>query len=568
MYSPEELKRAGLDDFRVFLVHVWAFLQLPKPTPVQLDIARLLQHGPKRLILSAFRGVGKSWITAAFVCWLLLHNPQLKIIVVSASQQLADDMSKFIKQLIHGMPVLQHLAPRAGQRDSSIKFDVGPALESKDPSVKSVGITGQITGSRGDVIIPDDVEIPKNSQTHLMREKLAELVKEFDAILKPGGRIIYLGTPQVEDSLYMKLVGRMDSEGKPVYQMSVYPVEIPEHPENYAGRLADFVQRRVDAGWEPKTPIEPGRFPRQDLMERRGSYGLSGYALQFMLDVNPTSQDKRPLKIRDLMIYDVDRELGPVRLVWGSTRETVINDLPSGGFDGDFYLRPAWVSPEMSKYQGTVMAIDPSGKGKDETAYAIVRYANGLLYLVASGGFLDGYGEATLKAIAEAAREHGVNDIIAEENYGGGMFNKLLEPWLIKVGGGDKGKLAGRIDYEWKAWSSGMKEHRICDTLEPILRSHKLVVDRRVIEADRAIQERTPAYSLVWQLTRMERLKGALPHEDRLEALAMACGYWTERMNRDQDRAVQDHRTKALKEELKNFRKHVFNIRPKRDRRK
>lgn len=58
-------------NFKNFLFMVWHHLALPPPTPVQYDIAEYLQHGPKRKMVQAFRGVGKSWITSALVCWLL-----------------------------------------------------------------------------------------------------------------------------------------------------------------------------------------------------------------------------------------------------------------------------------------------------------------------------------------------------------------------------------------------------------------------------------------------------------------------------------------------------------------
>ena len=61
------------DDFRYFLTAVWTHLNLPAPTRAQLCIAEYLQTGPKRLQIQAFRGVGKSWITAAFV--LFFHFP-------------------------------------------------------------------------------------------------------------------------------------------------------------------------------------------------------------------------------------------------------------------------------------------------------------------------------------------------------------------------------------------------------------------------------------------------------------------------------------------------------------
>jgi len=86
-------------DFRVFLYYVWLHLNLPRPTDIQYDIAEYLQHGPKRLTIEAFRGVGKSWITSAFVCWLLLRDPQTRIMVVSASKERSDAFSTFTKRL-------------------------------------------------------------------------------------------------------------------------------------------------------------------------------------------------------------------------------------------------------------------------------------------------------------------------------------------------------------------------------------------------------------------------------------------------------------------------------------
>ena len=129
--------------------------------------------------------------------------------MVSASKTRADDFSTFTQRLIGEMPMLEHLKPRDNQRHSKISFDVAPALASHAPSVKSMGVTGQLTGSRADLIIADDVESANNSQTQLMRDRLSETVKEFDAIIKPTvGRIIFLGTPQTEMSLYNSLEER------------------------------------------------------------------------------------------------------------------------------------------------------------------------------------------------------------------------------------------------------------------------------------------------------------------------------------------------------------------------
>ena len=59
-------------------------------------------------------------------------------------------------------------------------------------------------------MIADDVEVPNNSYTQPMRDKLSEAVKEFEAILKPNGKITFLGTPQVENSVYLTVWKKED----------------------------------------------------------------------------------------------------------------------------------------------------------------------------------------------------------------------------------------------------------------------------------------------------------------------------------------------------------------------
>ena len=163
---PDQFK----EDFRYFLVVVWKHLQLPNPTPVQLDIAEYMQDGPKRRIIEAFRGVGKSWMAAAYVLWLLRNDPQKKIMVVSASKMRADDFAQFCLRLIREMDILKCLEPdRDETRSASNRCDVRPATPDQSPSVKSVGIFGQLTGSRAHLILADDCEVPNTAWTVGMR---------------------------------------------------------------------------------------------------------------------------------------------------------------------------------------------------------------------------------------------------------------------------------------------------------------------------------------------------------------------------------------------------------------
>src|ERR1044072_6217553 len=311
------------EDFRVFLVLVWAHLNLPTPTPIQLDIANWLQHGPRRAIIQAFRGVGKSWITSAFVCWLLLRDPQLNILVVSASKDRADNFTTFTQRLISEMPLLERLKTRAGQRDSKVAFDVGPAEADHAPSVKSVGITGQLAGSRADIIIADDIEVPNNSATQMMRDRLAEAVKEFDAILKPNGRVLYLGTPQTEMSLYKALQDRGYTTR---IWPSEYPVSLKERDE-YGETLAPMVADKFDADRSlAGKSTDPARLNDMALLERKTSYGRSGYALQFLLKPGLSDQERYPLRLRDLSVMALDIDTAPEKVIWTNGAEHVLND--------------------------------------------------------------------------------------------------------------------------------------------------------------------------------------------------------------------------------------------------
>lgn len=529
---------------------VWKHLGLPDPTPVQYDLAKYLQTGPKRCVIEAFRGVGKSWITSAFVCWILLNDPQKKIMVVSASKERADAFSTFVKRLINEIPILEHLKPQDGQRDSVISFDVGPARPDHSPSVKSVGITGQITGSRADILIGDDIEVPNNSATQMMRDKLSEAVKEFDAILKPldTSRIIYLGTPQTEMSLYNKLPERG-------YDIRIWPALYPElnKVESYQGRLAPMVTKNLEDNPRlASAPTDPMRFGEEDLMERKASYGRSGFALQFMLDTSLSDGDRYPLKISDLIVMNLNPTMAHHKIAWAAAPELTINDLPNVALTGDRYYRPMWHTEEMSEYTGCVMAIDPSGRGADETGYAIIKVLAGNMFLMAAGGLLGGYSDETLEALARLAKMHSVNHVIVEANFGDGMYTKLLTPVMAR----HHKCLIEEVKH------SSQKELRIIDTLEPVMSNHRLIVDQKVIDRDfESVKD--PKYSLFYQMTRITKDRGALIHDDRLDALSMAVSYWVEHMSRDNNKAVSQMKEKALEADLRKFMGHALGSTPR-----
>ena len=535
------------DDFKLFLQALWGQLDLPSPTRAQYAIADYLQHGPKRLQIQAFRGVGKSWITGAFVLWTLFNDNEKKIMIISASKERADNMSIFLQKLIIETPWLNHMRPSDdGSRWSRISFDI-KCPPHQAPSVKSVGITGQMTGSRADLMVLDDIEVPSNSMTELMREKLLQLVTESESILTPkhDSRILFLGTPQTTFTIYRKLAERN-------YRPFVWPARYPRNTENYEGLLAPQLQEDLEncktkrnsnqknKNKEKKTrlyqddnnddlswlPTDPDRFDSTDLLEREASMGRSNFMLQFMLDTSLSDAEKFPLKNADLIVTSVNPTNAPESIIWCSDTQNVIKDLPTVGLPGDYFYSPMQLQGEWAPYTESICSVDPSGRGTDETAACFISQRNGFLYLHEVFASKDGYSDNTLLAILRRCKRYNTTKLLIETNFGDGIVGELFRKHLQQT------KQA--IDVE-EVRANVRKEDRIIDALEPVLNQHRLVVDRKVIEDDfksnpDAPPEERLLYMLFYQTSRMCREKGAIKHDDRVDCLAQGVKYYTDAM--------------------------------------
>ena len=528
-WTDEQLVKAW-SDFRYFVFIVWYEIGLPAPTPIQLDMANVLQNPPSdRYIIQGFRGVAKSFLTCAYAVWLLWKNPLLKILITSASKDRADANAIFIRKIINTLDFLECLRLTSedkltGLRDTQNLFDVKGAIPDISPSIKSVGITGQITGTRADVLISDDVEVPSNSATPTQRDKLSEAVKEYDAILKPNGQIIYLGTPQNEASLYNALQERG-------YLTMIWTVMYPKDKTErdfYGDKLAPYIANRFDSDPDKYAgrPTEPSRFNEEEIEKRRLSYGKAGFALQFMLNTSLSDYDKYPLKVSDFIVEELDNNETSRKWVWGSSPTLRINDVPCVALRGDYFYMPFSRSPETMAYTGTVMSIDGSGRGSDLTAYAVVKFINGYLCIMDVGGYTEGYEDTTLNALANKAKFWNVNDVVVEANFGDGMLTKLLTPVFNRI------YPCGIQEVK----HSKQKELRIIDTLEPLLMQHRVILNKSVITQDYRRYEVNPLHSLIYQLTRVSKERNSLAHDDLLDALAIACHYWIEAMDVDSNK--------------------------------
>ena len=521
-------------DFKLFLQALWQQLELPSPTRAQYAIADYLQNGPKRLQIQAFRGVGKSWITGGFVLWTLFKDPERKIMIISASKERADNMSIFLQKLIIETPWLSHLRPKGDDsRWSRISFDVNCSPH-QAPSVKSVGITGQLTGSRADLMILDDIEVPGNSMTEMMREKLLQLCTEAESILTPkkDSRIMYLGTPQTTFTIYRKLAERN-------YRPFVWPARFPRSLSNYEGLLAPQLQEDIDSGADSWAVTDPDRFSDDDLLEREAAMGRSNFMLQFMLDTTLSDAEKFPLKFADLVVTSVNPTQAPDAVVWCSDPRNVLKDLPTVGLPGDYFYSPMQLQGSWEPNTETICSVDPSGRGSDETAATYISQRNGFLYVHEVRAYRDGYSDNTLLDILRGCKRYNVSKLLIETNFGDGIIAELFKKHLQQT------KQA--IDVE-EVRANVRKEDRIIDSLEPVMNQHRLIIDRGLVEWDYNSNKDAPPeerilYMLFYQMSRMCREKGAVKHDDRLDSLAQGVKYFTDALS------ISAHETVKLRKQ-------------------
>jgi hypothetical protein len=154
-----------------------------------------------------------------------------------------------------------------------------------------------------------------------------------------------------------------------------------------------------------------------------------------------------------------------------------------------------------------------------------------------------GYDEDTLSSLANIAKSQEVNQIVIESNFGDGMFLKLLDPVLQKIYPCSTDEIRSNVQ----------KEKRIIDTLEPVMNSHRLVVDQDLIYDDFKLDKQ---HQLFHQMTRLTRTKGCLRHDDLIDVLGMAVNYWTTTIGRNVDDAEQEAKEERLNQELDRFMEH------------
>ena len=276
------MHEVGLDDF----IRAWNDRQNLTTPALHLRIAGWLSSswaaGERQLLLMAFRSSGKSTLVGLFCAWRLLCDPSTRILVMAADHALARKMVRNVKRIIERHPQTGLLVPKRKDQWAGDQFTVARDQELRDPSMLAKGIGANVTGSRADLVICDDVEVPNTCDTPGKREDLRERLAEIDYVLVPGGLQLYVGTPHSFYSIYAKEPRSESGETEP-FLTGFHRLEIP------------LTDRRGRSAW-------PERFPPAKIETLKRRSGPAKFLSQMML--TPTNTAEGRLDPDRLLTYD------------------------------------------------------------------------------------------------------------------------------------------------------------------------------------------------------------------------------------------------------------------------
>jgi len=475
IYNPQS-KRYDMQevDFRTFL-QVWNDVLLYGMPDHHLRIADWLQfaweNGDKRLLLMAFRSAGKSTIVGIFCAWLLYHNPDLIILVLDADYTQATKMVSNVKRIIEKHPLTQDLKQQRADQWASDRFTIKRYITLRDPSMLAKGITSNITGSRADVIICDDVEVPNTCDTPDKREELRNRLAEMEFVLVPDGTQLYVGTPHHYNTIYAD-VPREELGEEQEFLQGFKRLKLP------------ILNEKGESAW-----IE--RYSDAEIKRMKNASGPNRFASQMMLEPRNIAEGRlnpRLLKTYDLAL-DYTKELktlflGETKLVCASA----FWDPAFGSAKGDHSVLAIVYSDEEGHYYlQHVEYIKPNATREED--------------------------EATQQCaiVAQIAKTHYLPSLTVETNGIGKFLPNMLRNALAKA------HTPCAVN---ELHQSRNKDERILEAYDAALAAQRLYVHKSVLK--------TPF------ITEMQewRPKSTKGHDDGLDAVAGALAQSPDRLAR------------------------------------
>jgi hypothetical protein len=585
----EQQFRADLcADFVYFVECLWTETGLNRYQPlgeVEFQLAHWLAYGqvrpeehnndfpvhwegkPTLRGLLAPRGVGKSTLACALKAWHLLRDHQRRVRSFSKSLEAAKGFALQVRMWLESVWFLRHLKPgkirRGGRKiDNAIKFFVKGATMGKDASVTAMGVDGQKHGGRGHLIVGDDIETPENTQSPEAQIKLHRMTVEFINMQypqDPSCEAVVIGTyeaPDPQQSVYTKLA----QEG---YAFVTFPILYPQ-PHEHVLNLHPYLKHRLESGLaQPGDKVFPWMADSE--VKKRQTNPMS-WSKEHMLLTRLKASDHYPFVLQDLIIpsFPIDKEKAPIDIRWGRQRpdgsDTTREDILCLGMQGDCLRFEASYSPHFEPYDRQHAWLDTAG-GKtatsrntsDRTSLGIAGLLNARIFVrhLAHVGPPNSSAATpeNILHIATTLRDHKVPLLYVESSMlydaQSDPYGQLVQQAIDKLAAQTTNWSCRVIATKGFAKRAGYKESRIIDALQPVVPSHRLVIDASIVEPGETKQA-----TIQYQLTNIRMMKGALPIDDLVETLASLCWAFGDPFSSDPDHAADEQLHHAAYESL------------------
>lgn len=154
----------------------------------------------------------KSHMVATWCAWIIARHPEVTMLYVSATAELAITQLYAVKNIL-ASSVFQryfpeYIHPQEGKREkwSSTKLSVDHPKRRKegirDATIAVAGLTTNTTGWHADVIVADDLVVPENAYTEDGRESVSKKASQFTSIRNAGGFTMACGTRYHPSDIY------------------------------------------------------------------------------------------------------------------------------------------------------------------------------------------------------------------------------------------------------------------------------------------------------------------------------------------------------------------------------
>ena len=262
--------------------------------PSYLHASMIYQpSSPKRLLINVPPEHAKSTvITVNYCVYRIAMDPNIKITIVSKTQERAKEYLYSIKQRLshERWAKLQAVYGSTGgwKEDADTwkadRIYLSRDSTEKDPTVQALGIGGQITGARSNLIILDDVVTTSNA--HEWEKQLLWLQRDVVTRLGDTGKLLIVGTRIASNDLYREIRnGEHWSNGTTPFTYFAMPavLELDENPKDWV-TLWPKSQIPWEGSDEGILPDEDGLYPKWDgpaLYRRRSEVSASAWALVY-----------------------------------------------------------------------------------------------------------------------------------------------------------------------------------------------------------------------------------------------------------------------------------------------